>query len=194
MRGDRGLAPERLREIEAAAEAARGRAEGDLRLLDLGESTPFDLVEAIVGPVTPVPNLLSKHGVRLAGMLDCTGALPRVCYEAYDPLPRQRFSAAHEAGHFMLHEARRRGIARGCAREQVDPTPEDQTEIPPRDEEEADAFAAALLMPARELQEAVRHFGFCSGFLCERFGVSKTALRKRWATLGGRTPEDRAHF
>jgi Zn-dependent peptidase ImmA (M78 family) len=152
--------------------------------LDFANSGAFDLMEAIVGPTTAVPNL-TTDGERLAGMLDCTGIVPRVYYEAYDPLHRQRFSAAHEVGHFVLHENRRRGIAHGCAQAEVDPSPEDAETTSGNEEAEANAFAAALLLPAHDLQQAVQHFGLCSAFLAERFCVSEPALRRRWETLQG---------
>ncbi len=180
----RALSPARLRAIEAAAESAREQAEANLQLLGFVDSGAFDLMEAIVGPTTAVPNL-TTNGERLAGMLDCTGILPRVFYEAYDPLHRQRFSAAHEVGHFVLHESRRRGIVHGCAQAEVDPPPEDAETTSGNEEAEANAFAAALLLPAHDLQQAVQHFGLCWAFLAERFCVSETALRRRWAALKG---------
>jgi len=90
---------------------------------------------------------------------------------------RRRFTVGHELGHFCLHQ---RGDAplwcrTGCVEEQ-----ERKADLPPLppEEEEANAFAAALLMPARLIR---RHYRKGMDFFafCERFGASGSAMGKR---------------
>jgi hypothetical protein len=172
----------RLLQIEEVAKSLRGQADSGAILLGIETPTIFDLIRIVAGPVRPVANL-SRNGVRLAGMLDCTGPLPQISYEAYDIPARQRFSVAHELAHLVLHEISQGSQECGCSQTYVDPQGIEDDPDAPDEEAEADAFAAAFLMPADSLKAAVAQFGFGSGFLAERFGVSEKALRRRWATL-----------
>lgn len=94
---------------------------------------------------------------------------------------RQRFSVAHELGHFFLH-------------------PQDDTfvdyrkelkeaEIKSHKETEADQFAAALLMPKKFLEEDVKNLS-CNNIsdkeirlLCNRYEVSEKAMTFRLINL-----------
>ena len=63
--------------------------------------------------------------------------------------PRARFTLAHELGHFFIDE-HRRSLEAG-----IDPHPSQcEYESPILAEQEADMFAANLLMPARRFEEA----------------------------------------
>lgn len=98
---------------------------------------------------------------------------------------RQRFTVAHELGHFLLHENKdtfvdyRRPPGEGSVR-----TPK---------EREADMFAAALLMPEKILARDYKALGkqvigkeeiF---FLAKRYGVSKEAMEFRIINLNLRS-------
>jgi Zn-dependent peptidase ImmA (M78 family) len=48
-----------------------------------------------------------------------------------------------------------------------------------RAEPEADAFAAAFLIPLPSLLKDVAWFGACAGFLAARYGVSEATMRRR---------------
>ena len=188
-------------EIEAQAAAARAEAIEHAQLAAVDTVDVFELVTLLVGPVGSVPNLTAE-GRRVAGLLDCTGPVPRVFYEAYDPVVRQRFSLAHELGHYWLHAQRGRFFGNCTPANLEHPESDDQDDQAepaddgdgephteggnssvPEDEAAANAFAAAFLVPADALREAVATYGFSSAFLAERFGVSRTVVRHRWSLL-----------
>jgi hypothetical protein len=134
------------------------------------------------GPVEPCPNLI-RRDERLAGVLEWVGTTPFIYYEAYDLVVRQRFSIAHELGHFRLHAQQREHCQ--CAHTAVDPQDSDEPlATTPRIEREADAFAAAFLMPQALLRMDVAHFGRCVAFLAARYQVSEPAMRRRLRRLG----------
>lgn len=97
-------------------------------------------------------------------------------------LTRQRFTAAHELGHYIYH---RNLLGRGTGdtrayRTENSPLP--NTAIRPRHERQANAFAANLLMPV-QLIEKLRLEGVVDvGMMAERLSVSEEAMRIR---LGG---------
>jgi hypothetical protein len=81
----------------------------------------------------------------LAGFLFVTPSVGLVFVNASDPVPRQRFTAAHELGHFVLHRHEMGGrVSIADTPEDVEPTDEQSS----RHEREANRFAVELLMPA----------------------------------------------
>lgn len=184
--------------MEAEAEAIEARAQ---RLLEAvpawiwdGESLPVpveDVVDSCYGLlVREVADLGAAPGApalspgeSLSGLLLADrGEIWVNAAEARDWPGRRRFTIGHELGHWCLH--RRDGERLFCRASMVEP-PEPAlasvaAERPPRPpfEEEADVFAAALLMPARLMRreyERDREFGR----LCEGFGVSAKAMGRR---------------
>lgn len=91
---------------------------------------------------------------------------------------RRRFTIGHELGHWCLHRAD--GEPLFCRAAVVDPQEPAVDERPPRPvfEEEADVFAAALLMPAELMR---REYAVDRDFhrMCERFSVSAKAMSRR---------------
>jgi hypothetical protein len=92
---------------------------------------------------------------------------------------RRRFTIGHELGHWVMHrKAGQQSLF--CRRTTVD----EAVALPPRDiEEEASAFAAALLMPQWLF---VREHARCGGdvaTLCATFGSSIAATERRIASL-----------
>lgn len=97
--------------------------------------------------------------------------------------PRRRFTIAHELGHWVLHVpgqdklfCRRATIAPedAAAKERADERPP-----LPLTEEEANAFAAALLMPAHLLEYHYRNTTREFERLCEMFAASQAAMGRR---------------
>lgn len=84
---------------------------------------------------------------------------------------RQRFTMAHEIGHYVLHNVTQ-DVYRSLDA--------------PRDEKEreADAFAAALLMPRHLLTKAIEKGIDTIDALAARFQVSKQSMRIRIRNLG----------
>lgn len=181
---------DRLRAIEEAAQAARTLADERARACGAPLERVCDMALAAMvlalGTVDPQPNLERGHG-RLAGVLEGDPACPAILYEQYDPEVRQRFSIAHELGHYCLHAQRTESSTawayRRCAQAKVDS--EDSTEENLGDdiEAEADAFAGAFLLPSAALHDDIAQFGVCVSFLAERYAVSEATVRRRLKTL-----------
>jgi IrrE N-terminal-like domain len=94
---------------------------------------------------------------------------------------RRRFTICHELGHWRLHRTGQESLF--CRSATVAPEERDAdpatTEPPvPITEEEANVFAAALLMPARLIRE---HYPRLRDHaeMCELFGTSGAAMGKR---------------
>lgn len=181
---------DRVRAIEEAAQAARALADEQARACGATPDRLCDMALAAMlltlGTVDPRPNLDRGQG-RLAGVLEGNPACPAILYEQYDPEARQRFSIAHELGHYFLHAKRAESgppwAYRRCAQARVDP--EDSTDGYPGDdiEAEADAFAGAFLLPSAALRDDITQFGVCVSFLAERYAVSEATVRRRLKTL-----------
>jgi Zn-dependent peptidase ImmA (M78 family) len=101
---------------------------------------------------------------------------------------RQRFTIAHELGHLLLHPGRELILdhVRVNLRDDVSSLGTD------KEEREANAFAAELLMPAAELKAEIQHLAergqtpdsrFVSD-LAIGFGVSEQAMEFRLVNLG----------
>ncbi len=136
-----------------------------------------------------------SDNVRFSGMLMADrGEIWVSAADAREWPPRKRFTIAHELGHFVLH---RHSVdpalyqaadisATGAApadsiRSEADP---ESAKLLPRLEAEANAFAAALLMPARLLRQAHAELDGDIDRLQEIFDSSKAALERRLRTLG----------
>lgn len=180
----------RLLIIEAAAQSARSLAAE--RFCGLGTTLEFvcDMPLAAMvltaGTVDPAPNL-TRVGERLAGVLEGNPDCPVIHFEQYDPPVRQRFSIAHELGHYYLHAKPNASNAaivyQRCVQRRVDSeAPLDDAEANDI-EAEADAFAGAFLLPTDEVRADLAHFGTCIAFLAERYGVSEATVRRRLKTL-----------
>jgi predicted transcriptional regulator len=98
--------------------------------------------------------------------------------------PRRRFTIGHELGHWVMHSDEQASLF--CRHGAVDPEEKDKDDSKrpslPLIEEEANHFAAALLMPRQTLQRLYRsHEGDRDRFqrLRATFGVSGAALGRR---------------
>lgn len=93
---------------------------------------------------------------------------------------RQRFTIAHELGHFILHTNKITFV-------DFRDTPEQSNKSPK--EREANQFAASLLMPKHLLERDVKALNVSSisehevFFLAERYNVSKEAMTYRLLNL-----------
>lgn len=100
--------------------------------------------------------------------------------------PRRRFTISHELGHWELHRSGQQTLF--CRAGHVDPADLDAAPDAPRPprpltEEEADVFAAALLMPAHLIASHRRRCGEDVAELCRRFDCSEKAMRRRLAAV-----------
>ena len=93
---------------------------------------------------------------------------------------RRRFTIAHELGHWVLHRTGQQALF--CRKASVDEEPGAPATTKPAlpvEESEANAFAAALLMPAELVR---RHYERCEGDferLCGVFRSSGAAMGRR---------------
>ena len=116
------------------------------------------------------------------------GTAPIVGINSYHPSVRQRFTMAHELGHLLLHKASKLHI------DQTDFSikfrDEQSSDGSDREEREANAFAAALLMPQVFLEADLRKLGDIGlhddqkiQALAKRYGVSLQAMLIRLTSL-----------
>jgi Zn-dependent peptidase ImmA (M78 family) len=148
------------------------------------------------------PELLEDNSP-LAGFLfaNARGGYILVCGD--DPLPRRRFTAAHELGHYLLHFLSRLRAAQepetyllqDDSRETVceeEKSNNDKELSLPEMERQANWFAAELLMPETVCQAASEHFAgrfratgrYLEHHLSSQLLVSREAVRWRLRTLG----------
>ncbi len=90
---------------------------------------------------------------------------------------RQRFTVAHELGHYMMHRNKSATFTdniffRAESKEGI--------------EYRANEFASKLLMPADKVRSAIKEGERNLGALAERFGVSSPAMKLRVQELGYR--------
>ena len=104
--------------------------------------------------------------------------------------PRRRFTIGHELGHFLLHS---RDNAVMCRHASIDPADDQPAPAPasppavvdhrkaklPLPEAEANAFAAALLMPAPLIKRFYKSTGKDFDHLCSLFDSSRGAMGRR---------------
>lgn len=95
--------------------------------------------------------------------------------------PRRRFTIGHELGHWILHQRDQTSLF--CRHGQVDGDEggAQRSERPklPQIEEEANHFAAALLMPAAMVRREYARTGGDFSQLCEIFRSSGAAMGRR---------------
>ena len=133
-----------------------------------------DVEDLRVAPGAPA--LSDGHG--LSGLLlPARGEIWVNAGEARRWPPRRRFTIAHELGHWRMHRGAEHAVF--CRTAAVEPAPADDAPAPPPAEQEANAFAAALLMPARLVR--ARYAASPKDFvgLCAAFGASGAAMGRR---------------
>jgi len=141
-----------------------------------------ELASAYSAPPIPVHEIAESNGVdvvfanfgdaaeKVAGFCDFGAA--KLYVNARDPLNRQTFTIAHELGHWMLH---RDLFKADPEKYQVLPRFQ-RTEKNDAYEQEANAFAAALLVPTRLLRP-VKSAPVAQ--LAQIFGVSRQMMEIR---------------
>lgn len=142
---------------------------------------PMDIARRL--GVTVLPRTLHN---RTSGLLVVKDGRAAIVYnEAHHP-NRQRFSVAHEVGHFILHAARQGTFedTETYGRGELASRGTDPVEI------EANTFAAELLMPPDRVKDAFRNLWFEESHadrideMSSLFGVSATAMTIRLERLG----------
>lgn len=121
-----------------------------------------------------------RSGETLSGLLiPSLGQIWVNADEAVQWPPRRRFTIAHELGHHILHKTGQQSLF--CRKAVIDPDDKPATTRPPIpvSEQEANAFAAALLMPARLVEHYYRTTDGNFEQLCLVFKSSGAAMGRR---------------
>ena len=141
--------------------------------------TQFGLLVRDVEDMASAPGApLVEHHALSGLLLPARGEIWVNAEEARLWPPRRRFTIGHELGHWVMHRDGQQALF--CRRTSVD----EEAAPPGRDiEEEASAFAAALLMPQwLFVREHARAQGDVAT-LCRTFGSSIAATQRRIASL-----------
>lgn len=159
--------------------------------------TVADLLKNISSLPIPVDSLAEANGIQLvsydlgeeiSGLLIVDAQSTTIGYNSNQSRVRNRFTIAHELGHYMLH-SKEESIF--IDKPQVKFRKENFSEEKKKEESEANMFAACLLMPeemvTQEL-EAIDTNGSLSDAmvrtLAKRFDVSAVAMSWRLYKLG----------
>ena len=137
-----------------------------------------DVEDMSLAPGCPEP----ATGQSISGLLlPSVGEIWVNAAEARQWPPRRRFTIGHELGHWILHQREQTSLF--CRHGQVDDGAGDdgQHKRPelPLIEEEANHFAAALLMPAAMVRREYERTGGDFDRLCEIFSSSRAAMGRR---------------
>lgn len=147
-------------------------------------SNSFGLLIREVEDMTTAPGLEGERTTNVSGLLlTGPGEIWVNAAEARQWEGRKRFTICHELGHYVIHQddveptvfCRRVEVSEGSGGE----GPVGRAAI----EREADAFAAAILMPAHLIAERRIELGDDLARLCVEFGTSEKAMRYRLAAL-----------
>ncbi len=111
-----------------------------------------------------------KLPAKVSGFIKQTNGTTSICVNKLEPLPRKRFTVAHELGHYFLHSER---LADGI----VDALNRDGTVDPI--ENEANNFAANLLMPELTFRELWMKENCSIDHMARYFFVSESAILTR---------------
>lgn len=148
-------------------------------------SNSFGLRIRLIDDMTTAPGLEGERSENVSGLLlVADGEIWVNAAEARQWEGRKRFTIGHELGHYVMHQE----VARPtifCRKVEV----EDDLSDTGRDllpaEREADAFAAAMLMPEHLVRHQVEAGGPDVATLCAVFGTSEKATRYRIEALFG---------
>jgi Zn-dependent peptidase ImmA (M78 family) len=145
-------------------------------IADIADSC-FNLLIRDVEDLTAAPGApVVAPGQSLSGLLlPSLGEIWVNAREAREWPHRRRFTVGHEVGHWCLHRTDEEPVyCRSTSVAEKEATPA----VPPT-EEEANAFAAALLMPARLVEREYERDRKDFWKLCGTFGVSGAAMGRR---------------
>ena len=186
-------------ELRPLKEAARITQMLDLVLgADRFDRAPVDVISLAleysrqVAPDSPIHEIVERIIPGRVGALGLGEARPRqwaIMYHVGQSEGRRSFTVGHEFGHYVLH----RQLIEEDGRFDGGIYCDENAVVRPAIEQEADEFAAALLMPfhdfRRQLPAKARADFETLSRLAKRYGVSLTAAILRWLEF----TETRAH-
>ncbi|MDB5238265.1 MAG: hypothetical protein JWM46_535 [Candidatus Kaiserbacteria bacterium] len=165
------------------------------------EETVLDILNEykVKEPPVPVDEIAQKCGINIgrAPSDDFSGFLLRKADNSFigvnsnDSHPRQRFTIAHELGHYFLHKTKKAFVDYPGTNAEIAFRDNKHNLVRTRSEIEANKFAAALLMPAKHLledfsllrKEELMHLDEKISYLAERYKVSREAMTYRLIDL-----------
>ena len=121
----------------------------------------------------------------ISGLFVMKDGNPYIRYNFFEDPKRQRFTIAHELGHFVLHKETPLFVDKKNDRIMYRNSESTTGEI--RKEREANAFAAALLMPMSFIRDEWQKIPLKQNpveYLANVFTVSEQAMSFRLANLG----------
>jgi hypothetical protein len=129
-----------------------------------------------LGAAQGAPQL--DHGQTFSGLLlPAVGEIWVSAEESRQWPARRRFTIAHELGHWRLHRDVERAVF--CRKGSIEPDPVQSRQKLPPGEDQANMFAAAVLMPPRLVQEQYVRCERDFFRLCDTFGASGAAMGRR---------------
>lgn len=157
-------------------------AKAEKILIDLGlMSLPIDIktcAEKMAVIVSP-----ADLGADVSGIFVLKNGTAHIGYKADDGENRIRFTIAHELGHFVLHSKEKPLFVDKTQLAFHRDTNSSSGEL--RHEREANAFAAALLMPKRLIEQELKNSPDRPiSELANKFKVSTQAMTIRLTNLG----------
>lgn len=133
---------------------------------------PIDVIIREIG----LPLYYEAMDDNISGYIERQGDSYRIAVNANHATTRQRFTAAHELGHYIYHrDLLGEGVGDNRAY-RTDGTDRPNARIRPLHERQANSFAANVLMPRHRLTDVD---GESTAELATRFGVSQEAMRIR---------------
>lgn len=100
----------------------------------------------------------------------------RIVVNGSEPMNRQRFTVAHEIGHYVLH--------RDLIGDGITDNAMYRSSLSDEFERQADRFAGQILLPAQAVKDALRAGHRSYAVLSEMFNASSDAIRIRIRELG----------
>lgn len=138
------------------------------------DSTPVP-IDAIIHEIG-LPLSYETMDDNISGYIERTDGTYRIVVNANHAPTRQRFTAAHELGHYIYHrDLLGEGVGDNRAY-RTEGTNRPNANIRPIHERQANSFAANVLMPRHRLIGVAEE---STAALAARFGVSKEAMRIR---------------
>ena len=153
----------------AIAEYAERVGEAHNAYSDEGRLALDSLVERLGGRIETSREFIAPEALTVYGKGQFTVHLPPLTSDR-----RDRFTVAHELGHYFLHylhagQAEPMTFGRGARN---------------RAETQANVFASSLLMPAAQFRAAIQRYGADWWRIGDVFGVSPSAAEVRAQVLG----------
>ena len=161
-------------------------------------TSPTNTFRSVLDAQTEIPVDLDKLArtlglsvVRKPMPDDISGEITRFGEDSYiiainstHPMTRQRFTLAHELGHYVLHRyLLGNGVTDNKAYRAVPGGPHSNPNITNGEETEANRFAASLLMPDPSVQR-LKAAGLTPEQMAEKFQVSISTMRIRLGLKG----------